>query len=135
MRSKKTERLISPLRYADYAVTLSEVPTEISLTLSISNCRFRCAGCHSPELQKDIGRCLLDDLDALTGRYSGLVSCVCFLGEGQNWPELRRALYRVRAMDLKTCLYSGFSSLTPFQSLLPLLDYLKLGDYREALGG
>lgn len=104
-----------PLRYAGYAVTLSEVPTEISLTLSISNCRFRCAGCHSPELQKDVGAPLLDDLDALTGRYRGLISCVCFLGEGRNWPELKAALHRVRAGGLKTCLYSGYSTLKPFQ--------------------
>ena len=40
-----------PLKYVEYAVTLEEVPTEISLTISISNCRFRCHGCHSAYLQ------------------------------------------------------------------------------------
>jgi len=38
-----------PLKYTGYAVTLAEVPEEISLTITISNCAFRCHGCHSPE--------------------------------------------------------------------------------------
>ena len=54
----------SPFKYVEAAVTLAEVPKEISLTISVSNCRFRCCGCHSPYLQKDIGRPLLPDLDA-----------------------------------------------------------------------
>ena len=37
----------APLKYVEYAVTMEEVPMEISLTISISNCRFRCHGCHS----------------------------------------------------------------------------------------
>ncbi len=45
-----------PLRYVDAAVTLAEVPEEISLTLSISNCAFRCHGCHSAYLQRDVGK-------------------------------------------------------------------------------
>ena len=44
-----------PLKYVEYAVTMEEVPTEISLTISISNCRFRCHGCHSAYLQQDVG--------------------------------------------------------------------------------
>ena len=37
----------TPLKYVECAVTMEEVPTEINLTISISNCRFRCHGCHS----------------------------------------------------------------------------------------
>ena len=55
-----------PLRYAGAAVTLAEVPEEISLTVSIT---------------------LLPDLDALIGRYAGLITCVCLMGEGQNFRE------------------------------------------------
>jgi len=35
---------------------MAEVPREISLTLSISNCAYRCHNCHSPYLQQDIGQ-------------------------------------------------------------------------------
>lgn len=84
MMSKTTE---PPLRYVEWAVTLAEVPSEISLTISISNCVYRCSGCHSPYLQRNIGKILLPDLDALLCRYSGLITCVCLMGEGQNPTE------------------------------------------------
>lgn len=77
----------SLLKYVEAAVTLAEVPEEISLTLSISNCRFRCHGCHSPYLQKDVGRPLLPDIDALIDHYAGLITCVCLMGEGRNFRE------------------------------------------------
>lgn len=50
--------MTKPLKYVEAAVTLAEVPREISLTLTISNCVNRCHGCHSPYLRKDIGRLL-----------------------------------------------------------------------------
>ena len=59
------------LKYVEYAVTLEEVPTEISLTISNSNCRFRCHGCHSAYLQQDVGKPLLLDLMTLLRRYEG----------------------------------------------------------------
>ena len=59
------------LKYVEYAVTLEEVPTEISLTISISNCRFRCHGCHSAYLQQAIGKPLLPVLMKLLRRYEG----------------------------------------------------------------
>ena len=61
----------APLKYVEYAVTMEEVPTEISLTISISNCRFRCHGCHSAYLQQDVGKSLLPDLMTLLCRYEG----------------------------------------------------------------
>ena len=61
----------TPLKYVEYAVTMEEVSTEISLTISISNCCFRCHGCHSAYLQQDIGKSLLPDLMTLFRRYEG----------------------------------------------------------------
>ena len=61
----------APLKYVEYAVTMEEVPTEICLTISISNCRFRCHGCHSAYLQQDVGKPLLPDLMTLLLRYEG----------------------------------------------------------------
>ena len=62
---------ISKLMCSLYAVTMEEVSTEISLTISISNCRFRCHGCHSAYLQQDVGKPLLPDLMTLLRRYEG----------------------------------------------------------------
>ena len=52
------------------------------------------------------------------------------MGEGQNPAQLREALQIVRCHGLKTCLYSGCASVEPFHDLLPLLDYLKQGEYQ-----
>ncbi len=65
-------------------MTLAEVPEEISLTLSISNCAFRCHGCHSAYLQRDVGKPLLPELGVLISRYDGWITCVCLMGEGRN---------------------------------------------------
>lgn len=61
----------APLKYVEYAVTMEEVPTEISLMLSVSNCHFRCRGCHSAHLRQDAGKPLLPDLTTLLRRYEG----------------------------------------------------------------
>ena len=61
----------APLKHVECAVTFEEVPTEISLTIAISNCRFCCHGCHSAYLQQDIGQPLLPDLMTLLRRYEG----------------------------------------------------------------
>ena len=57
------------------------------------------------------------------------------MGEGQSPAQLQKALQIVRFHGLKTCLYSGCESVEPFRDLLPLLDYLKLGEYRPDRGG
>ena len=43
------------MKYADSKVVFSEVPDEITLAISISNCPGTCKGCHSPWLREDIG--------------------------------------------------------------------------------
>ena len=46
------------LKYVDSKVVFSEVPDEITLAISISNCPGTCKGCHSPWLREDIGESL-----------------------------------------------------------------------------
>lgn len=94
---------------------MAEVPREISLTLTISNCAYRCHNCHSPYLQQDAGQPLLRDLDALIRRYSGMITCVCLMGEGRNMEQLEYALLMIRARGLKACLYSGCDSISLFE--------------------
>lgn len=94
---------------------MAEVPREISLTFTISNCIFRCHHCHSPYLQQDVGKPLLRDLDALIQRYSGMITCVCLMGEGQNMSQLERVFRIIRSHGLKTSLYSGHENIEPFK--------------------
>lgn len=49
------------LKYIETAVVFSEIPDEISLDINITNCPYRCPGCHSAYLQQDIGSDLTTD--------------------------------------------------------------------------
>ena len=115
-----------PLRYyPEPTVVFSEVPDEVSLAISITGCPRHCPDCHSKYLWEYSGDLLLENLDALIVKYLPHITCVCFMGEGQNPTQLREALQIVRCHGLKTCLYSGCERVEPFHDLLPLLDYLK----------
>lgn len=118
-----------------FDVTFQEVPTEISLVLSISGCPHRCHGCHSVELwKKDNGTLLTDAyFFNLLKRYKGYVTCICFFGG--EWHPLRLAelCSYSRKFGLKTCLYTGANDVP--ESLKKELDFLKIGPWIEALGG
>lgn len=46
-----------------------------------------------------------------------------------------KVLSIIRKHGLKACLYSGSDSAEPFRRVIPLLDYLKIGSYRQDVGG
>lgn len=116
-----------------YAITLQEVPGEISLTLNISQCKFNCTGCHTPELKGDNGSLITGKmLNSLIDLYTG-ISVVTFMGGDQFPKELEELLELVKSKGLKTCLYTGAKAVP--QRLSILLDFLKVGEFREELGG
>lgn len=123
------------IKYQGHSITFQEVPGEVSLVLQIANCPHRCAGCHSPRLREDVGRPLANDILGLIACYRDMITCVCFMGEGDDIKALSRFLRVVKAFDLKTCLYSGWGETGELAPLVPLLDYLKLGPYRQDKGG
>lgn len=123
------------MRYCSFDIVFQEVPGEVTLALNITNCPFHCHGCHSPHLWEDTGEILDEtELIRLIDLYRGEVTCVCFMG-GDADPETVAALARVaRAEGVKTAWYSGRTEL-PSCMTVELWDYLKLGPYREELGG
>ena len=73
------------VKYCGYYITFQEVPNEVSLTFTISNCPYRCEDCHSPWLQKNIGDELTTEtIMLLLDKYQGAVTCVCFMGDGHE---------------------------------------------------
>lgn len=114
-------------------VTFEEVPTEVTLSLSISNCQGKCPGCHSPELRCNIGTELTNEkLDELIMKNSG-ISCVLLLGEGNDKEELIKLADRVRNhWKLSVALYSGRECIE--DDLWEHFDYVKIGPYVESLG-
>lgn len=122
------------VKYCGVYITCQEVPNEIALTFTISNCPHRCKGCHSPWLQKDIGDELtIDGLFRLIKKYYDGITCVCFMGEGTDVEMLRIMIKCVHELGLKTCVYTG--SLHYDVDSLGLPDYFKEGPYIKQFGG
>lgn len=122
------------LRYSEVRITFSEVPNEISLTISICGCPNRCPGCHSPHLWKDEGDILTaDKLRSLILKNDG-ITCVCLLGGDADKDSVAELVKMVKTeFTLKTCWYSG-RELKNAGKTLPYLDFIKTGPYIEDLG-
>lgn len=121
--------------YGEVDVTFSEIPNEISLTISIMGCGNNCKGCHSPHLQGESGEMLdIDRLQGYLGEYAEYVTAVTFLG-GDNNPALVELLeyVKINYPNLKLCIYTGNASVP--EQMEEYLDYLKIGSYIEELGG
>lgn len=113
-------------------VTFEEVPTEVTLSLSISNCQNHCPGCHSAELSRNIGTELTDEeLDRLITENAG-VGCVLLLGEGNDGPRLIELASKIKNHNLKAALYSGRDNVE--NELWDAFDYVKIGRWIQALG-
>ena len=131
------------IKYVDYDIVFQEVPGEVSLALNISNCPFRCEGCHSPHLREDIGENLERDLPMLLEKYKGMITCVLFLGEGNDLDALWNLIMELHQSGLKTALYTGDDFVPRSQEELihfaedeyAAPDYLKVGPYKKELGG
>jgi anaerobic ribonucleoside-triphosphate reductase activating protein len=120
------------MKYVSKMITFAEIPTEVTLTLGISNCQNRCPGCHSSELRKDIGTELTNDiLDKLIQENDG-VSCVLFLGEGNDKDRMIELARRVKSHNLKVALYSGRDEVE--DKIWDEFDYVKIGRYIQKLG-
>lgn len=125
------------LRYADYDIVFQEIPDEVTLAVNLSGCPNRCPGCHSPQLQRQIGEPLTEEaLRSLLARYGGSVTCVCLMGGDGDPQEVGRLAEFLHAEypELRTGWYSGRTAL-PDGFPVAALDYLKLGPYVAARGG
>lgn len=125
------------IKYLTKNIVLQEIPKEISLSLEITNCPNRCKGCHTPELQQDIGTELTEAelrriIESTKLGKKFLVSCILFMG-GDQHKELISLLKIVKEYDLKTALYTGNDFVDV--DIIKELDYVKLGAYVEELGG
>ena len=122
------------VKYCGHYITFQEVPNEIALTFTISNCPYRCQGCHSPWLQQDIGDELTKDVVlSYLDKYQGVITCVCLMGDGNDYDAIRSIVRMVRSFGLKTCVYTGGHRNDV--ELYDFPDYFKEGVYIEKLGG
>ncbi len=124
------------MRYKDINVVLQEVPNEIALSFTITGCKIRCDGCHSPYLWKTgTGSELSDDvlIDNLN-KYKNVISCILFMGG--EWEE--DFLHKVNVCKdngFKVALYTGLSLDEVSDAIIESLDYIKVGKWIKELGG
>lgn len=123
------------LKYLDTKVVFQEVPDEISLCISISNCPGTCEGCHSPWLREDVGDVLSEKAIKQMIEHNKGISCICFMGGDATVESLKGFLKHIRIHypGLKTAWYSGKDKLED-KNILHYLDYFKLGSYKKGFG-
>ena len=125
------------LKYVSASVVFQEIPDEVTLAVSISNCPCHCPGCHSRFLWEDTGVPLTPMvLDGFVSKYSKNITCICFMG-GDAEPgyinELACHLHQCYP-HLKIGWYSGRIRI-PSVVDASLFNYIKLGPYIRHLGG
>lgn len=123
------------LKYLYCKEVFSEVPDEISLALSISNCNIRCDGCNQKELWDDIGKPLSwDSLSSLLSSHRG-ITCVCFMGSGGGeYKSLNKLATHLKREGYKVAIYLGEDSI-PSELNIQVFDYIKIGHWDPTKGG
>lgn len=123
------------MKYVDAKVVFSEVPDEITLAISISNCPGTCKGCHSPWLRDDVGDPLTEmSIHDLLEKNEG-ITCICFMGGDRDIESLKQLIKWTKENypKIKTAWYSGLDYLKD-KEITKYLNYLKLGSYKESMG-
>ena len=128
------------IKYYNAMVVFEEIPDEITLAISITNCPCRCVNCHSKFLWEDVGTELtFEGLERLIKENDG-ITCVCFMGGDANPKEINDLATYISAKNmcgyksLKIGWYSGKDELSEDIDI-SLFDYIKLGHYDEKFGG
>lgn len=116
-------------------IVFQEIPDEVCLVYYITGCPNRCPGCHTPKAQNPDDGINLDfyyDVFEPLRRYDK-VTCILFMGG--DWEYSFENLLREikEEFDIKIALYSGKESVDKY--ILQYLDYVKLGCYKQELGG
>lgn len=121
------------MKYSKFDIVFKEHPNHVSLAFQITGCKNRCIGCHSPELQEDIGSELTETvLKNILIKYHGLVDNVIFFGGYHDYPTLLSLLKICKDNNFKTTLWTGCETVS--DEIKAFLDYLKIGPYIKERG-
>ena len=123
------------VKYYSTSIVFEEIPDEITLAIEITNCPGHCEGCHSPWLREDIGEELTPDiLEELIKKNDG-ITCVCFMGEGndpEGLKELAKYVKSRKSVPYVTALYSGREDVE--EDYDKCFDFIKVGPYIAEYG-
>ena len=123
------------LKYLYSKEVFAEIPSEITLGVSISGCTIHCIGCHSRELWEDKGTLLtIEELQRLLDKHKG-ITCLLLLG-GEHDIDSLVELFQYAYRKVKTAWYCGLDLIPKDkQDILQYLDFVKTGHYDQELGG
>ena len=120
------------VKYYSASVVFEEIPDEVTLAIEITNCPGQCEGCHSPWLREDVGEELTPDvLNRLIDENDG-ITCVCFMGEGNDITGLLDLALIVAQRGLAAALYSGREHVG--LEMGAVFSYIKVGPYIKEFG-
>lgn len=132
-----SKKKMLPLKYTNYGLGFLEVPNEVSLLINVSNCPCNCDGCHSPQLQENIGEFLtIESLETILSKFSDTpITCICFMGEGGNIPAIGKLIEHCHNKGFLTCLYTGSTNTAEIiNSSNKTLNFIKVGRYYKEHG-
>lgn len=124
------------LKYIDTNIVFQEVPDEVTLAISITNCPNHCPDCHSKYLWDNIGDYLTTDaLDKMICRYEDNITCICFMGGDSDKKEVYRLAEYVfdKYPKLKIAWYTGQDQLDD-DFPKNIFDYVKVGRFIKSKG-
>ena len=133
-RVNVTIRQCNMVKFVETKVVFEEIPDKITLGITISNCPFRCKGCHSDYLRGDTGNELtVSVLDDLIKKNKG-INCILFLGDGNDKETICSLGKHIKNTynEIMTGIYSGFDEILP--EYLTSFDYIKTGKWVEEFG-
>lgn len=122
------------LKFLNTMVVFEEIPDKISLAVNMTNCQNKCVGCHSPQLRKDIGKELTEEVvDELIKENEG-INCFLFMGEGNDKDSLIKMARCIKEKyaSLSLAIYSGRDNVE--DDFYELFDYVKIGPYIAKFG-
>lgn len=126
------------LKYLSKCIIFREIPSEITLGISLSGCSLRCPDCNQKELWTDKGEILnRAAIKDMISENEG-ITCVCFLGNGNNEKGIRMLNHYagfIHKLNLKTALYTGLERKKVNPKWILNFDYVKFGPYRKECGG
>lgn len=125
------------LKYFREDIVFQEVPNEISISFSICGCPRKCKNCSWKNTINLGEKHILTDnkFKSTLKKYSGLATCVLFLGGEWEEEDLINKLILAKKSGYKTCLYTGCDLNQVSLSIKENLDFIKVGQYVESLGG
>lgn len=123
--------------YSYPQIVMTEIPGEITLSLSISGCPLRCKGCHSTETYnpKFGNELTFEEIDKLLKKHKHITSLLFYGGEWNGKELIDIIKYVRRKKDIKFALYSGHEIEFIHNDIINELDFLKVGPYKKERGG